>query len=217
MVHTVKHHHSGFTLIELAVVIMIIGIALGLVAIRTGTFAYLKEEAFIRQFSETLVFLHHQAMADEAFYRMEIDLDDDSYHIGVMRTEEDETENLKDLAASAGSLTLELAAFLSPSLGKTQTMIPPPNLPSLSEPVHIPTGSHFIDVRTRAGLFARKQGGKVGLMFSPRGFSDFAVIHLKLSNGKPVTILVNPFTGLTEIFRDDRDFQWTYDKTKGKT
>jgi hypothetical protein len=64
------------------------------------------------------------------------------------------------------------------------------------------------------GLKPASEGGTAYMLFSPRGFSEFSVIHIVLSNGAPVTILVNPFTGGTEIYREYKDFKWTYGRNK---
>jgi hypothetical protein len=90
-------------------------------------------------------------------------------------------------------------------------MIPPPLFPSLAKPVPFPEGVTLTDVRTMRGM---KTEGTPYVHFSPRGFSEFCVIHLRLQNGSELTILVNPFTGLTEIYREYKDFEWTYGHQK---
>ena len=55
---------SGFTLIELIVVVLVLGAAMALVGLRLGTFNFWREEAFIRKISETITFLHHQAVVE---------------------------------------------------------------------------------------------------------------------------------------------------------
>jgi len=200
----------GFTLIELAIVIVIVGLIFGLVASRTNTFSYWKEEGYIRNLSETINFLHHQSMVDQAFYRLEIDLKNSQYIIGVLKPEE-ESEELKDISSDIGNLSLELAAFLNPNISGSSTFIPPPSMPSLANPVVPPEGVNFEDVRTMRGM---ETEGKPYILFSPRGFSEFAVLHLRLSTGDPITILVNPFTGLTKTIREYKDFTWTYGRQK---
>lgn len=200
----------GFTLIELAIVIVLIAIIGGLSAARLGGgFGFWKEESFVRSFSELIVFLHHQAVVDQAFYRLEIDLDKNFYEVGVLRVEEEENDELADYGTSFGILSLELAAFLNPSVGESQTFIPPPTFPSLAEKVYPPEGVVLEDVRTMRG---DESEGPAYILFSPRGFSEFAVIHFTLSDGTKITILVNPFTGNTEIFRghEFQHFEWTY-------
>ena len=118
-----------------------------------------------------------------------------------------------NIAQDAGNLSLELAAFLSPSSGATQTMIPPPSFPSLAEPVTLPQGVEFDDIKTMRGKHLAGEGGLAAILFSPRGFSEFSVIHL-LIGGEPVTILVNPFTGLTETYYEYKEFEWTYGRSR---
>ncbi|MCO6431874.1 MAG: prepilin-type N-terminal cleavage/methylation domain-containing protein [Deltaproteobacteria bacterium] len=205
---------GGITLIELVVVLLLIGVGFGVVAVRTGSYSYWREEGFIRRLSETIVFMHYQAVTDQAFYQLEFDFDTHTYSVGVIRPDADISEELKLLASDAGHLTLELATFLSPAIGRSHTVIPPPSFPSLAEPIEIPPEIVFTDIRTMRGKKVAAEGGKAYILFSPRGFSEFSVLHFETSNGGPVTILVNPFTGNTTIYREYRDFQWTYGKDK---
>lgn len=174
----------------------------------------MKQETFLRKLTGTIEFLHYQAVVDQAFYQLEIDFDTNSYRVGVLRPEQEYTKELQELAQDAGNLTLELAAFLSPAMMSEQTLIPPPSFPSLAEPVELPSDSRFQDVRTMRGRTLASQGGKTHIVFSPRGFSEFAVIRMRMRNNSPITILVNPFTGLTQLYRAEKDFEWTYGRKK---
>ena len=201
----------AFTLIELVIVISIIGLGLIVFVQRSDTSLFWKQESMLRQIVELVPFLHNQAVADQAYYRLEFNLETNTYRIGVMKPEGNADENLQDIAQDAGNLTLELAAYLSPSLGDTQTLIPPPDYPSLFENKELLIGTSIADIRTMRGIASLEAGNEVAyVMFSPRGFSEFAVIHLNLINEQQATILVNPFTGLAELYRDYRDFEWTY-------
>ena len=205
----------GFTLIELVLVIVIIGLTFGIVGLRSGSFDFWRDEGFLRRISETVSFLHHQAIVDQSFYRLDFDFKRNAYRVRVVRTEEhDDEQRLSEIAADAGNLSLELAAFLNPSIGRSQTLIAPPSLPSLAEEQALPDGMHVQDIRTMRGKFAPGQDESAYILFSPRGFSEFAVMHFKLSTDQPVTVLVNPFTGLTEIYREYKDFEWTYGSKK---
>lgn len=203
----------AFTLIELTIVLVIIGVITALAVVRTGSLAYWKEENFLRKLSETIVFLHYQAVVDQAFYRIEFDFEHQSYRVGILKVEDaDEQSELADLS-DIGNVSLELAAYLNPSLGTIQTFIPPPSLPSLIEPVPLPEGSRIRDIHTMRG---KEMSGKPYVLFSPRGFSEFSVIHLVQSSGAILTILINPFTGNTDIIRGDKDFEWSYGRSKKK-
>jgi prepilin-type N-terminal cleavage/methylation domain-containing protein len=207
----------GFTLIELLMVVAIIGIVMSLVGLRMGTFTFWREEGFIRRLSETIIFLHHQAVVDQEFYRIDFDFERNQYQVGTLITEGQDNTALSNLASSEGigNLSLEIAAFKSPSIGTSQTLVPPASMPSLAEPIPLPEDAVFEDVRTMRGLQNKNLDGQGAyVLFSPRGFSEFAVIHLRLKGGRPVTILVNPFTGLTDIYREYKDFEWTYGQNK---
>jgi prepilin-type N-terminal cleavage/methylation domain-containing protein len=203
----------GFTFLELMLVLAIIGISFGLVASRSTSFERWREENAIRELVESLSFLFHQAVADRAYYRMEFQFGEgpelDSYRIGVMRPEDGVENSLQTLAGDAGNLTLELASFLSPSIGDEETMIPPPNFPSLAEKQLLPEGLRLVDVVLEDG---KKTEGSPYVDFSPRGSSDFAVLHLKRSSGRNLTILINPFTGIVKVYDDYQDFEWTFGK-----
>lgn len=199
---------SGLTLIELVVMILIISVVATLVGVRVGTFRGWEQQGFLRRFSETVVFLHHQAVTDQVFYRLTLDFDNQNYRVHQIQTTNDESKLGLDQSES-GSLSNQLAAMLNPSVGENQQAEVPSNFPSLAEPVSLPIGIEYEDVRSMRGEFLASDGGSVYLYFSPRGFSEFAVIHLR-QNGAPLTILVNPFTGTVQLFKEYREYEWTY-------
>lgn len=212
----------AFTLLELMVVIVIFGVAASIIGIRTGNFAWWNEETSIRRISETISFLHYQAVADQSFYQLELDLTSNQFRAGVLRPDDTAIASLANLAVGAGNLTLELAAFQNPSAGDSQTFIPPPRYPSLAEPYQLPEGLEFEDVVTMRGMIRPGDATseipgdhtRAVIRFTPRGFSEFAVIHLRRSSGAQVTVLVNPFTGVTEIYPERREYQWSYGQKK---
>lgn len=209
---------AGLTLIELVAVLALIGVLTTFATWRMGNFDYWKEESFIRKFSETIIFLHHQAIFDQMFYALELDFEDKEhpkYKVGVFNPMPATTAaGAPAPAIAGGNLSNSLADHLSPSIGVDQTFSPSPTFPSLANAVEFPSGMYIEDIRTTKGKQRGTEGGKAYVMFSPRGFSDFAVFHLRTSKEAPITILVNPFTGNTEILREYKDFKWTYTKKK---
>jgi prepilin-type N-terminal cleavage/methylation domain-containing protein len=199
----------GFTLIELIIVVTLVGVTLGLLSSRLGTLDPWKERSALRRISELVVFLNNQAVMDQAFYRLEFDFESNSYRVGVMRPDDSLLAN--PYAQNLSALENELAAMLSPSLDGESTMIPPPSFPSLAKPTLLPGKLRFMDVVTPRGT-ARAEDRREErpfLLFSPRGTSEFGVIHLTMSDGRQSTILVNPWTGLAEVYNAYKEFQWT--------
>lgn len=206
---------SGFTLLELVLVIAIIGIAAGIITVRFGGLDAWNERSALRKLSETLVLLNNQAVMDQAFYRLEFDLEENSYRVGVMRPENMVTEST--CGANLPPLELELAALLSPSMASGATMIPPPSIPSLALPTNLPSSMAFLDIVTPRGTHMRDSDSseKPYLLFSPRGFSEFGVIHLGNRQKIVKTVLSNPWTGLAEIFDGYKELQWTLGQQRG--
>jgi prepilin-type N-terminal cleavage/methylation domain-containing protein len=201
----------GFTLIELVLVVTILALMAGLVTVRLSDINLWKEEAAVRKLSDLVVLLNNQAVMDQSFYRLEFDLENRSYSVGAIRSES------SIVAAQGGAnlppLALELAAMLSPNLGDESTVIPPPSYPSLAQPTILPGSMEFIDILTPRGKsMAGDKRDNPFLIFSPRGTSEFGVIHMALGPETPVTILVNPWTGMAEVYREYKEFQWTLGK-----
>jgi prepilin-type N-terminal cleavage/methylation domain-containing protein len=207
----IPKNEGGFTLIEVVVVITIIAIGFLLGGLSLGTFSYFGREAFFRQLLTTIEFLHHQAISDQAFYRLEFDFDNRSYRVGAVRPDDVTNEALAQSAElSVGTLTLELADFLNPPSGDADTLIPPPSFPSLAEPHVFPKDVILEQVKTSQEVKAAAQGGRTSLLFSPRGFSEFGVLHFRLEGDLQWTILINPFSGTPVLYREFKDFEWTY-------
>lgn len=222
----------GFTLIELIVVLAVLGAAYGLIAFRPGARTYWDREGFLRRLTETISFLYNRAIVDGVHYRMEFHMSDTSecykeqgqfcIRIGEIVPEEEDYQKLSSLfnaEAGVGLLSLELAMRQNPSIGGYQMLTEPRNFPSLGKPIFLPAGTRFMDVRTMRGLIKPEDAGETPpyITFSPKGFSEFAVIHLEFAGAEgsqEVSVLVNPFTGMAQVFREYKDFEWTYGRNK---
>ena len=203
---------------ELILVIVIVGLATGLLALRMGTLDFWREQTALRKLTETIVLLNNQAVMNQAFYRLDFDLENNSYKVGVMRAEASGGDEFDDSAAGAGAvnlppLQLELAELLSPAIGDSSTLIPHPDIPSLAQPVRLPGRMVLLDVTTPRGKAAAgDRRGNPFLLFYPSGFSEFGVIHISTGGDSALTILSNPWTGLAEVYNSYRDFKWTLGK-----
>jgi len=205
------HKERAFTLIELVLVIAIMGLMIGMVSLRLSDVNFWKEEAAVQKLSELVVLLNNQAVMDQSFYRLEFDLEERQYRVGAIRSDSSIMANTTGV--NLPPLKLELSALLSPDMGNSATLIPPPSFPSLAQPTTLPGRLEFLDVLTPRGKI--ETGDKREnpfLIFSPRGSSEFGVIHLALGPDQPITILVNPWTGMAETYREYKEFKWTMGK-----
>jgi prepilin-type N-terminal cleavage/methylation domain-containing protein len=201
------HTERAFTLIELVLVITIMGLMIGIFSVRLSDINFWKEEAALRKLRDLVVYLNKAAVMDQSFYRIEFDLENRQYRVGVIKNASSIMQNTS--GANIPPLQLELSAMLSPDMGDESTLIPPPSMPSLAEPTTLPGAMEFLDVMTPRGkVTTGDKRENPYLIFSPRGTSEFGVIHVALGPGHPVTILVNPWTGIAEIYREYKDFKW---------
>jgi hypothetical protein len=216
------------------VVMLVIAIVSGLVSFRGGAFSYWQREGTIRKLSETISFLHHRAVSDRVNYRIEFSMPSNqphSFRVGealparqknTLTNDKDPTLDAAALAAinqETGLLSARLSDFLTPQTATGNDIVEPKNFPSLAKPEIFPNGLSIRDIKTtrdtvKATGYSDQE--KPYINFSPRGFSEFAVIHLMLGDDPNaiVTLLVNPFTGLTTLYRDDKDFEWTLARDK---
>jgi prepilin-type N-terminal cleavage/methylation domain-containing protein len=209
------HKERAFTLIELVLVITIMGLMIGIFSVRLSDINFWKEEAALRKLRDLIVYLNNAAVMDQSFYRLEFDLENRQYRVGAISSANNgmEAATASSPGANVPTLKLELSAMLSPDMASQGTLIPPPSMPSLAEPTTLPGAMEFLDVMDPRGKVAvGDKRDNPYLIFSPRGTSEFGVIHLLLGPGHPVTILVNPWTGMAEVYREYKDFKWTLAK-----
>lgn len=225
----------GFTLVEILLVLtLMIVIVVVLVRPQVGNFSYWEQEGEIKKISELITFLYYQALSDGENYRLEFSLDEEphTYRIGQLAPdgfnqrddpqndqqglEEEEDRPTYD---SGTLIAQEIDHFLHPQSARFTSMVPPQNLPSLAEPIRLPVGMEITDIRTIRGDYTiSSPQDRPYILFSPRGFVEFAVIHLRLerSSDVDVTLLVNPFTGIVDIHREYKQFEWNYGSSRGK-
>jgi hypothetical protein len=186
---------------------------------KLGIANFWKEEAFLRKLRETITFLHQQAGVDQVFYRLDFNFEEQSYLVSAIQSgaeareqQSDSPEEVEPVSTDVGYLSQELSQILSPALGSSYELIPPPSFPSLGQKVLLPDDMSFSSIKTQRGEFDAKDPDQTYIMFSPRGSSEFAVLYLNQGEFGKITILVNPFSGTTELYREEREFDWNYGK-----
>ncbi|MGI6680988.1 MAG: type II secretion system protein [Bdellovibrionota bacterium] len=265
---------KAFTLIELAIVLLLMASLFALVGNRTGTANRFKEEGCIRQIRETISFLYNQAIADQSEYVLNFNITDEgnfSYNVGVFNSALNSTsdttvsdENLNDTLANTNT-TNDLRDFYYKQIAypreikrdttkkskytpkgdykakgfygtrkkrekkerekervgereegitEGRSFLPAPNFPSLSELKDAPSFLKIKDIMIFDTKYTPQDLESAQIVFSPKGFTDFSVIHLYNDRGGEYTLLINPFTGFTELYNEYKDFEWTFNDNK---
>lgn len=213
---TTPLQERAFTLLEVIVVIAIIGIVSTLIVSRFNLFSFWKEDAALKKLLNTIEFLHDHATADQKYYRLDFSYKQNAYRVSAVVTEQGQANQnqIQGCGAGTGLLTCELAEVKFPSINDSYSLIPPPEYPSLHVPELLPEEMEITDIKTNRGVTSPGSDTSDYILFHPKGFSDFAVIHLTMPTRGKVTILVNPFMGDAELYDGDKDFNWTYEKKR---
>ena len=154
---------KGFTLIELAVVVAILGVMIALVAPRLGEIGEANLKRSARHLTSTIRFLHEESQAKKTVYRLRFDIQDGRYWVEALTQLSDKTLEFKryqSVIAGEGSLS-----------GQTTFR-------------DVEAGSHHEDPY---------------ILFTPDGWVENAIIHLRDGGDRDYSLLVKPLTGNTEL------------------
>ena len=154
---------NGFTLIELMVVVVVLGVMMGLVIPRLGDMGEANLKRSARHLTGMIKFLRDEAQAKKAVYRIRFDIQGNRYWAEELTVLSDRTREFKRLQvamANDGNLA-----------GQTSF-----------RDVHV--GSHPDDPY---------------ILFTPDGWVEPALIHLRNGDDKPFTLIVKPLTGNTQL------------------
>ncbi len=203
----------GFTLLEIVIVVVLMALLALSVSSGFGLLTRYRESQFITDLAQTLEFLHAEALSSQQFYQIEFDLVRKSWHVGLLQPDDQQSSTVP--ATGVGILTMELADFLNPPLGNAQAFMIPPDFPSLAKERIMPGTGGFADIVTPRGKITPETGEKPYIIFSPRGFTEFSVLHMTLQNSTFITLVTNPFTGEIEIHDGYKEFRWSFDTPEG--
>ena len=109
-----RKDHGGFTLIELAVVIVVLGVMLSLVIPRLGELGGANLKRSARHLTGMIRFLRDESQAKKAVYRLRFDIQGGHYWAEVLTPLSDQAEEFKRVhteIASEGSLSGQTSFF----------------------------------------------------------------------------------------------------------
>lgn len=156
-------YSKGFTLIELTVIIVILGVMLTLIIPRLGELGEANLKRSARHLTGMIRFLKDESQAKKAVYRLRFDVPAGHYWAEVMTRTSDQAIEFKRLSsalASEGRLS-----------GNTTFR-------------DVVVGSHPDDAF---------------IQFTPDGWVEQALIHLRDGKDRDFTLTVRPLTGDTEL------------------
>ena len=237
--------NEGFTLIELLLVIVLISIISTFAVTRLESIIGWKQEGDIRRIMSTWQLMFNESFARGEGYRLILNIDNNSYYVrrevhpeGNTTEQVDRLENLRSKKEKSrraekeveslpslkeefaeedrrqsGSLdSLYYRTLFSDPEGPVRLAVPL-EFPALGEERTLAEGLKIRDVVVRG---ERLEQGEAVLRFSPRGGTEFAVVHMVA--GDVVYTLVNdPATGNVKLHVGDMDFEWQHgiaDKNK---
>jgi prepilin-type N-terminal cleavage/methylation domain-containing protein len=156
-------HSRGFTLIEIMVVIVILGVMIALVAPRLGEIGEANLKRSARHLTGMIHFLRDEAQAKKTVYRLQFDIQDGHYWVEALTLLDDkagEYRKVSQVIAGEGSLS-----------GNTK----------------------FRDIAVPG------HPDEPFMLFTPDGWVEHALIHLRDGSDRDFTLLVMPLTGKTEL------------------
>lgn len=227
---------SGFTLVEVVVVISLLVIISGLAISRIDSIRIWQQRSDIRRFTDTWEFLFNEALGRNSAYRLYIDFDAQQYYVrrevalppgeaqqvdllqGLRlesekrRLQEKEQQELlsveeelkRDDQQKAGNIEVQFYQFVFGDAITGVRLARPSEFPSLAEPKNLSEGLKFRDIKSADGT---KNSGLTYIRFSPRGSTDFVVLHLETGT-RVFTITMNPSTGELVLMEGDFDLNW---------
>ena len=161
-----RHRSSGFTLIELAVVLLILGISASFLVPRLRDPEATALVSSAERLATTARYLYDEAAYQRLPMRLNLDLDRQTYFVTVLGGDADAPEFV-------------------------------PVESSLARPVVLPDSVAFRDVVLPA--VGTVTEGIVFAQFSPEGWADPLVVHLRGRSGGDATMAMEPLTGRTRV------------------
>ncbi len=154
---------QGFTLIELMIIIVILGVMLSLIIPRLGELGEANLKRSARHLTGMIRFLRDESQAHKTVYRLRFDIQGGRYWAEVMTLTSEKAVEFRRLQSELGS---------EGSLSGQTT---------------------FRDVQVAS------HPDDPYIQFTPDGWVENAVIHLRDGDEKNFTLLVNPLMGTTEL------------------
>jgi general secretion pathway protein H len=216
----------GFTLIEIMIVLMIVGAAIGATALSFRASDRTSAKSNAARLGSSIRYLYDRAVTTGGYYRLVINLSANKYwaersdeRFYLVRDKEESPGRGKapDEAAKERKLKEEEEAKKLQVTGLAAQLQPPPEPRRARFAAFQDSTLPKVDLRGARlrDLYTRRQPepyteGKAYLYFFPDGHTERAVLHVEDTGGDVYTLFVHPLTGRVEVKSGDipvaRDF-----------
>ncbi len=163
---------AGFTLVELALVIFIVGIMLSLVVPRLPDISESRLDHAARRLAAQMAYLYDEAALRGRIYRLRLDLDRESYDISVL---------------------LPFAARAGDGPGFRRAWDP------YAQPVELPAGVEIASLSRPEGA---SYSGEQSIYFLPEGSAEGLTLRLANSDGDGIDIALPGLGAAPKLIRD---------------
>ena len=200
--------HRGFTLIEIAIVLMLIGLLFSFVVprFRARTDADLKRTSL--RLAATIEHVFYQSVFRRETYRLHYDLEGGRYWVDrfvdptaaqpvPVQGEEEGAPAEEEPEDAAASDDPDAFGAAKPHYVVDRRVIP--------EPVRFPQGVLITDVTTQ--YLDTISEGKAFTHFFPDGYAEPTVIHLADRNKREYTLVVSPLSGKVKVIPRREEFE----------
>lgn len=198
-----KNKVPGFTLLEVLVTIVLIGLVMGLVVGQVNKMTGRNMKAAARKLSSTVRYLYNKAATEGVTLRLVISFEENKYWVeGTSQTfslvRESEAPQKKE--KSEKKEKEEASAAIEPVTPQFS-----PEESHLLKPVKLPKGVFFKDIYAEHQIDHLSEG-KAYIYFFSQGYAERSIINLRdKTDEMHFSITVNPITGKTEIDNEYRE------------
>ncbi len=177
---------SGFTLIEMMAVIVIMGLVFAIGVPRLGTSKQRLLRAEAEAIAASLDFARQRAVMTATPHRLLIDLEEGGYRVEWWVTEElDEAE--PDFLPEDPEDAVELISLRPPARAERE-YVPVPH-PKLGAFTWLDDALYFVGLDSPSGWI---EGGDVAIVFRADGTTDFALLEIADSDDNHMTLEIEP-------------------------
>lgn len=212
----------GFTFVELIIVLAIIAgvVVFGLNILGGSSTKNLKSTGM--QLFKIINYVYNEASLTGSYYRIVFDLDKQRYFVEYSSTpfyvirEEDEVEQIRikneeKFSGNEDEDEEEEVESLAAAVGDFSE-----SDDDLLEIFELPENIKFADIQIFHQA-ERASSGRVYLYFFPKGYTEFAVIHLSdMDEEDFLSLVVNPLTAAVDIFDELVEYDEALESLKGK-